>query len=129
MKQGLVARNVAKLVDLPHAERYEGQIPTRVWYLFKQLLKRAGLPDIRFHDVRHGAATVLLVAKMDLKAVSELLGHSSIAITVDIYQSVLPEQQAACKSSRQCKCLHQGDREEHPLAGCSLRLTREGVED
>ncbi len=69
--------------------------PTRVWYLFKQLLKRAGLPDVRFHDLRHGAATVLLAAKMDLKAVSELLGHSSVAITVDIYQSVLPEQQQA----------------------------------
>jgi integrase len=48
---------------------------------------------VRFHDLRHGAVTVLLVAKMDLKAVSELLGHSSVAITVDIYQSVLPEQQ------------------------------------
>ena len=50
--------------------------PTRVWYLFKQLLKRAGLPDVRFHDLRHGAATVLLAAKMDLKAVSELLVHT-----------------------------------------------------
>ena len=67
--------------------------PGRVWYLFKELLKRAGLPDVRFHDLRHGAATVLLAAKMDLKAVSELLGHSSVAITVDIYQGVLPEQQ------------------------------------
>ena len=64
-----------------------------VWSLFKKLLKEAGLPDVRFHDLRHGAATVLLAAKADLKAVSELLGHSSIAITVDIYQSVLPEQQ------------------------------------
>jgi integrase len=64
-----------------------------VWSLFKLLLKQAGLPDVRFHDLRHGAATVLLQAKVDLKAVSELLGHSSVAITVDVYQSVLPEQQ------------------------------------
>ncbi len=64
-----------------------------IWSLFKNLLKVAGLPDVRFHDLRHSAATVLLAAKMDLKAVSELLGHSSIAITADIYQSVLPEQQ------------------------------------
>jgi site-specific recombinase XerD len=56
-------------------------------------LKKAGLPDAQLHDLRHGAATVLLAAKKDLKAVSELLGHSSVAITVDIYQSVLPEQQ------------------------------------
>jgi len=65
----------------------------REWYLFKKLLKEAGLPDVRFHDLRHGAATVLIAAKVDLKAVSELLGHSSVAITVDVYQSVLPEQQ------------------------------------
>ena len=65
----------------------------RVWYLFKKLLKEAGLPDVRFHDLRHGAATVLIAAKVDLKAVSELLEHSSVAITVDVYQSVLPQQQ------------------------------------
>ena len=53
----------------------------------------ADLPDVRFHDLRHGAATVLLAAKIDLKAVSELLGHSSVAITADIYQKVLSEQQ------------------------------------
>ena len=45
------------------------------------------------HDLRHGAATVLLAAKIDLKAVSELLGPSSVAIRADIHQSVLPEQQ------------------------------------
>src|SRR5205807_3178391 len=67
--------------------------PGHVWYLFKKLLREAGLPDVRFHDLRHGAATVLLAAKIDLKAVSELLGHSSVAITADIYAHVLPEMQ------------------------------------
>jgi len=67
--------------------------PNHVWFLFKKLLKQAGLPDVRFHDLRHSAATVLLAAKMDLKAVSELLGYSSVAITADVYQNVLPEQQ------------------------------------
>jgi integrase len=43
--------------------------------------------------LRHGAATILLAAKVALKAVSELLGHSSVAITADISQRVLPEQQ------------------------------------
>jgi integrase len=51
-----------------------------------------GLPDVRFHDLRHGAA-VLLAAKVDLKVVSGLLGHSSVAITADIYAHVLPEMQ------------------------------------
>jgi len=67
--------------------------PGHVRYLFKKLLKEAGLPDVRFHDLRHGAATVLLAAKIDLKAVSELLGHSSVAITADIYAHVVPEMQ------------------------------------
>ena len=67
--------------------------PDYVWYLFKKMLKEAGLPDVRFHDLRHGAATVLLAAKVDLKVVSELLGHSSVAITADIYAHVLPEMQ------------------------------------
>ena len=59
----------------------------------KKLLKVAGLPDVRFHDLRHGVATVLLAAKVDLKVVSELLGHSSVAITADIYAHMLPEMQ------------------------------------
>lgn len=67
--------------------------PGRIWYLFKKLLKAARLPDVRFHDLRHGAATVLLAAKVDLKVVSELLGHSSVAVTADIYGHVLPEMQ------------------------------------
>ena len=67
--------------------------PDNVWKWFKKLLKQANLPDVRFHDLRHGAATVLLAAKVDLKVVSELLGHSSVAITADIYAHVLPEMQ------------------------------------
>jgi integrase len=48
---------------------------------------------VRFHDLRHSAATVLLAAGVPLKVVSELLGYSSVAITVDIYAHVLPEMQ------------------------------------
>ncbi len=67
--------------------------PDHVWLLFKKLLNEAGLPDVRFHDLRHSVATILLAAKIDLKVVSELLGHSSIAIMADIYGHVLPERQ------------------------------------
>jgi integrase len=67
--------------------------PDSVWLFFKKLLKEADLPDVRFHDLRHSVATILLAAKIDLKVVSELLGHSSIAITADIYGHVLPERQ------------------------------------
>ncbi len=67
--------------------------PGHVWYLFKGLLRRAGLPDVRLHDLRHSVATVLIAAKVDLKTVQELLGHSSIAVTADIYAHVVPEMQ------------------------------------
>lgn len=45
---------------------------------------------MRFHDLRHRAATVLHAVTVDLKVVSELLGHSIVAITADIYTHVLP---------------------------------------
>ena len=60
---------------------------------FKPLLKRANLPDIRFHDLRHTCATLLLGRNVNPKIVSEMLGHSTIAITLDTYSRVLPNMQ------------------------------------
>ncbi|HJT56201.1 MAG TPA: site-specific integrase [Ktedonobacteraceae bacterium] len=60
---------------------------------FKRLLKLAGLPDVRFHDLRHSVATILFAAGIDLKVISELLGHSSIAVTSDVYAHLLPDKQ------------------------------------
>jgi integrase len=60
---------------------------------FKPLLKRAGLPQIRFHDLRHTCATLLLTKNVNPKIVSEMLGHASIAITLDTYSHVLPNMQ------------------------------------
>jgi integrase len=57
---------------------------------FKPLLKRAGLPDIRFHDLRHTCATLLLSCGHHPKLVQELLGHASVALTLDRYSHVLP---------------------------------------
>jgi integrase len=54
------------------------------------LLKRAGLPHIRFHDLRHTCATLLLSKNVHPKFVQELLGHATIAITLDTYSHVLP---------------------------------------
>ena len=67
--------------------------PDRIRFLFKKLLKAAGLPVVRFHDLRHSAATVLFAAGVDLKVISAMLGHSSVATTADIYAHVLPEMQ------------------------------------
>lgn len=58
---------------------------------FKPLLKRAGLPEtFRFHDLWHTAATILLSRNVNPKIVSEMLGHATIAITLDTYSHVLP---------------------------------------
>ncbi len=57
---------------------------------FKPLLEKAGLPRVRFHDLRHTAATLLLMQSVHPKYVQELLGHSTIAITLDTYSHVLP---------------------------------------
>ena len=57
---------------------------------FKPLLKRAGLPNIRFHDLRHTCATLLLGKGVHAKFVQELLGHATISITLDTYSHVLP---------------------------------------
>ena len=61
---------------------------------FARLLKRAGLAsDTRFHDLRHTCATLLLSRNVNPKIVSEMLRHSSIAITLDTYSYVLPTMQ------------------------------------
>lgn len=57
---------------------------------FEPLLRKEGLPDIRFHDLRHTCVTLLLTKGVHPKVVSELLGHSSIAITLDTYSHVIP---------------------------------------
>src|SRR5215208_6007859 len=61
---------------------------------FKPLLKRVGLPQVRFHDLRHTCATLLLTKNVNPKVVSELLGHASIAITLNTYSHVLPNMQS-----------------------------------
>ena len=57
---------------------------------FAPLLKQAGLPHIRFHDLRHTCATLLLSRGVHPKFVQELLGHATIAITLDTYSHVMP---------------------------------------
>ena len=57
---------------------------------FASLLKRAELQPIRFHDLRHTCATLLLTRNVHPKYVQELLGHANIAITLDTYSHVMP---------------------------------------
>jgi integrase len=64
-----------------------------VYKHFKPILKRAGLPDIRLYDLRHTAATLALTVGISPKVVSEQLGHTSAAFTLDVYSHVLPHMQ------------------------------------
>ena len=67
--------------------------PSNLYHSFKQLLKKAGLPNIRFHDLRHTAATLMLQQGTHPKIVQERLGHSDISMTLNTYSHVLPVMQ------------------------------------
>jgi len=60
---------------------------------FWRLLDKAGLPRMRFHDLRHSCASLLLVQGVSARVVMETLGHSNISVTMDTYTHVLPELQ------------------------------------
>jgi integrase len=78
-------------LDLVFSNSLGGYIePSNLRVMFKRVLKSAGLADMRFHDLRHSAATLLLSMGAHPKLVQELLGHSTISITMDTYSHVLP---------------------------------------
>jgi integrase len=68
--------------------------PHNVYRHFKQTIEKLGLPDIRFHDLRHTHATLLLAAGVHPKGVQERLGHSQISLTLDTYSHVGPSLQS-----------------------------------
>ncbi|MFC6083688.1 tyrosine-type recombinase/integrase [Sphaerisporangium aureirubrum] len=72
--------------------RYGGPVnPDHLTRTLTELITAAGLPPIRLHDLRHGAASLALQAGADLKVIQDQLGHSSIVLTADTYISVVPE--------------------------------------
>jgi integrase len=60
---------------------------------FYAIVRQAGLPHLRIHDLRHTAATLMLQAGVNAKVVSERLGHAKVAFTLDTYSHVLPDMQ------------------------------------
>src|SRR6266700_4981730 len=68
-------------------------VPMTLSNHFFQLLEEAGLPHIRFHDLRHSAATLLLSLGVPAKVVQEILGHSNFGTTMNNYSHVLPSMQ------------------------------------
>ena len=75
--------------------RKDGNFPNigRWTQVFKVYCRTAGLDDLRFHDLRHSHATLLLADGVHLKVVSERLGHANIGITADLYSHVMPSVQ------------------------------------
>ncbi len=68
--------------------------PERIKTFFDRLVEQVGVPEVRFHDLRHTSATLGLAAGIHPKVVSERLGHASIAITLDRYSNVTPSMQS-----------------------------------
>jgi len=71
---------------------------TQVHLTYRRTLERAGLPRIRFHDLRHTAATLMLQQNVNPKVVQEMLGHTNIATTLNTYSHVTPDMQAEAVS-------------------------------
>ncbi len=69
--------------------------PSTITHTFRKIVKSAGLPTLRFHDLRHTHASLMLKQGVHPKIVSERLGHSSIGITLDTYSHVMPGLQEA----------------------------------
>ena len=68
--------------------------PHSISQAFERVARNARLPLIRFHDLRHTHATLLIKEGVPVKVVSERLGHATTAFTIETYQHVLPGMQA-----------------------------------
>jgi integrase len=82
--------------------------PDRLTRTFHRLCDAAGVPPIRLHDLRHGAATLALAAGVELKVVQDMMGHPSIVLTADTYTSVLPEVARKAAEAVAAHVLHAG---------------------
>ena len=67
--------------------------PSTVSHAFSDLCKKTGIEGIRFHDFRHSHATMMMKRGVFPKVVQERLGHSSFAVTMDVYSHVVPGMQ------------------------------------
>jgi len=73
--------------------------PSTVTHLFGKVVRKAGLGHLRLHDLRHSYASIMLAAGVNLKAISQSMGHANIGITLDIYGHLLPGMGKAAAES------------------------------
>lgn len=69
--------------------------PSSLTGAFSKVVRKAGFPTLRFHDLRHSHATHLIRAGVPIKDISDRLGHASTAFTMDTYAHVLPDSRRA----------------------------------
>jgi integrase len=93
-RQAFTRRDAGELwqeQDLVFGDELGGPLaPSHQSATFKTVAEAAKLPVIRFHDMRHTAATILLAKGVHVKLVSEMLGHSTIVLTLDTYSHLIP---------------------------------------
>jgi integrase len=77
---------------------------------FRPTLKKAGLPKIRFHDLRHTFATLLLKEGVPVTVVSKMLGHASAKMTLDTYSHVLPDSLDEASNAMEAAIFGRGER-------------------
>ncbi|MFC1961730.1 tyrosine-type recombinase/integrase [Chloroflexota bacterium] len=67
--------------------------PSTLTHNFTRIIRRAGLRQVRFHDLRHTFASLMLLRGAKPKVISEALGHSSVAFTMDVYSHIIEGMQ------------------------------------
>lgn len=81
---------------------------------FQKLTAEAGLPPIRLHDLRHGAATLALSAGVDLRVVQDMLGHCSIVLTADLHPGPARHRAQGRRASRRARPARRPAGARHP---------------
>ena len=89
--------------------------PDAVTHAFTRIVRQLELPHVRFHDLRHTHASLMLKQGIHPKVVSERLGHTSVTITLDTYSHVLPGLQEAAAIAFE-EGLQRREKEVHPTA-------------
>jgi integrase len=100
LEEQIAAANFWQPRDLVFCSETGGYVhAARLSEDFAAILRDAGLPHVRFHDLRHTAATLMLGEGVHPKIASEMLGHSTVAITMDLYSHVSPTMQKSAATS------------------------------
>ena len=109
---------------MPGRARRRPPDPPRLRQRTLPVPRRADVPPVRLHDLRHGAASLAHEAGADLTTLQDLLGHSSIVITADAYTSVLPLAQRKCADATAKLVLAADRRTREKIRGKSRRNRR-----